>query len=430
MVAWGLVLALGVLGPGMLRAQDDTASGFKPVPWLTLGGELRSRSEASSSVNFEAGHEHFDSLSRLRLSAEVEASDWLHFDVELQDARTIAGRDADLIDANDNAADIRYAFADVGKLKGHGLVVRVGRQPLSFGDERLIGADDPWSNYGRRFDGVRATWNAEHWHADLFSATLAQPLAHRLDSFSAAERVSGAAFRWSSEKRHISFEPYVFWTRQRQPLAGTETPGQWNLWTPGARAAFDLPLGLSFSGEGALQRGSAVGDSVSAWAGSAKLARRLGKSDTSPQVSASYSYASGDRDPNDHKQGTFDDLYPAGYDDCGLNDPMVWRNVRNVSGGAEWQPRPKWRLVASLRDYWLASRHDGFYVDEASYFRYAPQATSSHLGTVFSVGAQYKPSTFWEIALGYGRFFAGSYMRQSGDGVPANNGFLSWTFHI
>jgi hypothetical protein len=430
-MAWaGAVLSLCVWGPWRLSAQDNADSGYRALPRLHLVAELRNRSEAASSVDFEADHRHFDALSRLRLSAEVEARDWLSFDVELQDARTLAGRDADLIETNDNAADIRYAYVDVGKRHGHGLMLRLGRQPLSFGDERLIGADDPWSNRGRRFDGARAIWNGDQWHGELFSATLTPALVHRLDPVRTGERASGGALSWSSARHHATLESYVFWMRQHQPLPGADTPGQWNIWTPGVRLAFDLPLSFSFAGETALQAGAAVGEPIRAWAGTARLARRLGQSDTAPQVNAAYSYASGDRNPGDHRQGTFDDLYPAGYDDCGMTDPMVWRNIRNVSLGAQWEPRPKWHLVSQVRNYWLATVRDGFYVDEGSYFRYAPQASSSHVGTVFSAGARYEPSPYWDLAAGYGRFFAGSYMRQSGDGVPANSGFVSWTFHI
>ena len=96
------------------RWQPRTApdSGFKPAPWLRLGAEVRSRTEAASGINFEADHNHLDLLSRVRLSAEVKALDWLKFDVEFQDARTLAGRDIDLYQAQ----QIRRTYATLSRI--------------------------------------------------------------------------------------------------------------------------------------------------------------------------------------------------------------------------------------------------------------------------------------------------------------------------
>lgn len=243
------VLAQILCGPPV-RAQDDPS--LRPLRWLRLGAEARSLGEAASGVNFDRGHKHLSSLSTVRLSAEVEVRDWLRFSAEFQDARVTAGGDADLQEADADPADIRYAFVEIGRQSRRGWSLRLGRQPLSFGDELLIAADEAWSNCGQRFDGVRASWTGARWKWDLFSATLAPALPGRLDPVRPDDRASGVYGQWSSRARRLSIAPYVFRVRKSQPFPQTGTPAQWNLWTPGVRLTADLPLGLGFSGENAV----------------------------------------------------------------------------------------------------------------------------------------------------------------------------------
>ena len=49
-----------------------------------------------------------------------------------------------------------------GDPKAFPLTLKVGRQILSYGDERLIGAFD-WNNFGRTFDAVKLPWEAKTW---------------------------------------------------------------------------------------------------------------------------------------------------------------------------------------------------------------------------------------------------------------------------
>lgn len=68
-------------------------------------------------------------------------------------------------------------------------------------------------------------------------------------------------------------------------------------------------------------------------------------------------------------------------------------------------------------------------MDEGSWIRLDPSATSSHLGAQINALVRYRKSSHWEIAAGYARFFDGAYLRETGVSAPANKGFLgvTWT---
>ena len=128
----------------------------------------------------------------------------------------------------------------------------------------------------------------------------------------------------------------------------------------------------------------------------------------------SYSFASGDKNPSDRKIGTFNDLHPAGYNECGFLEPFSWRNIRDLRAGAAWQIKGNWRMVANAHSYWLATVRDGVYVDEGPYVAYNPDARSSRLGARILAMTSHPLSSHADIAFGYAKFFAADYLRKFG----------------
>jgi hypothetical protein len=74
---------------------------------------------------------------------QLKPADWLTFYVQGQDAREIASDRADipgLLGAEgDNPFDLRQLYVEIGDAKVSPLSLKVGRQVLLYGDQRLIG---------------------------------------------------------------------------------------------------------------------------------------------------------------------------------------------------------------------------------------------------------------------------------------------------
>lgn len=127
---------------------------------VTLGGQLRPRTELLHPVELRTGSgsesdrtEIFTSM-RTRLSAlvEWERSDITGF-VQLQDVRLFGEEGSTLGDFSADGLDMHQAWVQLGDFDD-GLGLRVGRQELALGEERLIGAVD-WTQQARAFDGAR-----------------------------------------------------------------------------------------------------------------------------------------------------------------------------------------------------------------------------------------------------------------------------------
>lgn len=134
-----------------------------------------------------------------------------------------------------------------------------------------------------------------------------------------------------------------------------------------------------------------------------------------------YNFASGDRDPADGRHGTFDDLYPAGFNKYGITDPFAWRNIRYPAVGVEMPVTRRWTIYRLFR---LASLHDGLYPGGDQSLVRNPAATSTKVGSHVLVAAGYSRSDCWRLYAGYGYLFPGAYLRQSGYLTPLRTAYL------
>ena len=117
-------------------------------------------------------------LHRVRLGLMIKPTDWLKIYAQGQDSREINSDRPDfpgLLGAEgDDSFDLRQGYVAIGNPKQFPLTLKVGRQILSYGDERVLGAFD-WNNIGRTFDAVKLCWEQKGWSLDAFAASVVVP---------------------------------------------------------------------------------------------------------------------------------------------------------------------------------------------------------------------------------------------------------------
>lgn len=123
---------------------------------LQISGELRQRSEYRQNADFDSrlGDEQIFVLQRLRLGLHWNFPNQLAAFVQMQDSR-LWGEEGSTTQPLNNT-DVHQAYFEMQRLAGKPLHVRLGRQEMKFGSQRLVGVND-WNNVGRAFDGVRFT---------------------------------------------------------------------------------------------------------------------------------------------------------------------------------------------------------------------------------------------------------------------------------
>src|SRR5437773_2001449 len=156
------------------------------TPWLQVRGEFRARVEGFTGGGFADNSDAYW-MDRFRLNAMVSPTESVKLVVQVQDARafdkTIGSQAAPLRDT----LDLRMAYGELGSTN----TVRIGRQELVFGEQRLLGHVS-WLNAGRTFDGARVTLKRNGLQVDAVAASVVTILPHGFDKSGYGNGLYGA----------------------------------------------------------------------------------------------------------------------------------------------------------------------------------------------------------------------------------------------
>jgi hypothetical protein len=382
--------------------------------WLRVTGELRSRVEAPTALNFQEDRNDAGVLIRTRLNALLAPRPWLRFSGEFQDVRA-GGFNPPVAGSIANRFDLRQAYIDLGAVEGRGWSLRVGRQALKYGKGRLVW-DPDWGNAGRTFDAVRLTAAGQGARVDLFAASVVVPLDRRFDRSDTSNMlygVYGTLERWG---KLLRLEPYVFVKSNaiaRNELGGT---GALDLYSAGGRALGVLSETVDWEAEMVFQTGRVAALPVRASGGVWVLGWQTGKRRWQPRISISYTYASGDDQPRDGVKRTFDTLYPTTHMRNGATDRVGWANIHDRLLQSEWKLSPKWKWTAGAHDFRLATTEDALYSSSGAALFRNPRASSGHVGFELFGVSEYALSRTMNLGAGYARLFRGAFLRECGRG--------------
>jgi hypothetical protein len=394
--------------------------------WLRVRSEFRERMEGFENSGFVDTRDDLYWLTRVRINAALTPSPALSFQVQVQDARVAKKTVGPTGTPFKAPLDVRMAFADVGSGKSP-LTVRVGRQELAFGEQRLVGHLN-WTNAARTFDAARVTLRTPAFQVDAFGASVVRIMDGAFDRSGNGNRFAGAYAATPKLLPRASVEPYVFWRRdvnQRSERGGLGTLLQT---TVGARVAGVLPARFDYGVEMAAQRGSLDADELDAWAGHWQLRHALPGA-SGVRAIAEYNFASGDDNPADGIRGTFDQLYPTGHDKLGLGDQVGWRNIHHVRAGFDFTPIAALPVTASYHSWWLANVHDGLYAASGALLaRALAAATNRHVGQEIDVQVTRALTPQIQLAAGYAHMFTGAFLKQATPGASYSHPFVMVTY--
>ena len=379
-------------------------------------------------------------LSRIRLHAGYH-DDWWGAYVEGQsswatsdhraayaDVPAIAGTTKTLgYGPESDQLDLHQGFVTVGNQKEFPLTLKVGRQEMSYGEERLIGAFD-WNNIGRAFDEAKLRW-ADTWGSvDAFTGMPVVPREGQFDMPNNQDWLSGVYATLTPIPKTI-LEGYFLARNASRSAVSTFSdpefpqPTARDVYTIGGRLKskpgelwnFDYTL------EGAYQFGdfaptaTAARENQSAFMFVSELGYTFADLWAKPRLGAEFDYASGSDGNGTH--GTFDMLYPTPHKFLGSMDLFSLQNLQDLGANITLKPAKRLTVTVLGNAYWLADTHDYLYNAAG-----APRTTAGYsnhstynpfVGTEVTVIAGYAVTKFALVEAGYGHFFSGDYVDQS-----------------
>jgi hypothetical protein len=372
-------------------------------------------------------------LHRIRLGIEWQPLPWLHVSVQGQDVRESYSDRADIPlqegAEGDDAFDLRLASLEFGDPQQ--LSFKLGRQLLSYGDERLVGPLE-WLNFSRTFDAAKLHYQQQCWWVDGFVSSVVRlheshfNVSDFTDTQNPRHQVFSGLYFSSSLLPVQTTDLYAFHLHEESAEGGTD------FLTLGTRFKGD-PLklaGWDYTFELAGQSGRVLGQDLKAYASHLEGGHNWLDSAWKPRLGVEYSFGSGDGNSLDGKTTTFQNLFPTNHPPYGFMDTMSWQNMHNLVLRLAAQPHPKVKTTMDLHGFWLANTADAWYrANGTTRVRDITPDAGSYAGAELDFTINAKLNKHLDMLLGYSHFFAGSYLDDTGAGDDADFAYLMLTLN-
>lgn len=334
--------------------------------------------------------------------------------------------------------DLHQAFVTVGNLKEFPLSAKVGRQELSYGEECLVGAFG-WNNIGRVFDAAKVRWQADWVGVDLFAGRVVIPEDGQFNVSNDYDWFSGVYASSAKLPKH-TVDAYFFARNASSEAATAEPSPQFpqpsarDIYTFGARLKSKPgelgPWDYLFDAAGQFgdfrdPRAGASEDRLGheAFMLVAQSGYTFREAWATPRLGFEYAFGSGDRDPQDRRHQTFENLFPTNHKFYGYGDFLSLQNLHNMRLILQGKPHPHVSVAVEGHLFWLAETGDSFYNAGGV----ARGGTAPTPGTGYGVNPSYDPfvgseldviagwamTRFAQLEAGYTHFFHGEYVAES-----------------
>ncbi|MDC8446402.1 MAG: alginate export family protein [Nitrosomonas sp.] len=419
--------------------ETDIFDPVKRIPiasdWLlSFGGNFwyRYMHETDARLNETDLNNNYH-LIRTRVHADLWYRDRVRLFTEFIDARSF---DSELPPSgiDRNHTDILNLFTDIRLADTNGPVyVRVGRQELLYGSQRLISTLD-WANTRRTFQGVKTFWRNDAIDLDAFWVRPMRTEKGDFDNWDTKQNFWGL---WSTIKPrpdHL-IDLYYLGLDNRHAVSDANTAagnimlGDTLVHTLGGRLAgnFDRIL---YELEGMYQFGERSRLDVSAFAVATGVGYQL-PLPMNPNIWIRYDFASGDSNPQDGRSNTFNHLFPFGHYYLGYIDLVGRQNIHDINAQITLQPQPWFTFIAQYHRYYLANERDFLYnAGGVPLLRDPTGQSGSHIGDGADFLANFHIARHHDVIVGYSKLFSGDFIENQRPGINADLLYVQYNFRF
>ncbi len=390
---------------------------------VSVGGQLRVRWEHWDNFGFDPAADDDFVLVRFRLHGDLQYSDRFRIFVEGKSAdateRDLPGgrRTVDV-----DTLALQNAFLE---MKVHDrIVLRPGRQELLYGRQRLVSPLD-WANARRTFDGGKVMWTDNEWKVDAFWVRPVEVRKYRYNKTDTDTDFFGVYAVRSYPEHGLAMDVYVLGLDRDDAMFG-EVSAREERYTVGLRLAGQPAPGfLDFDIEGGYQFGDHGDNDIDALFFASELGASFVEWPAAPRVHVGFDYASGDRDPDDGKLKTFNQLYPLGHAYLGHIDLVGRQNVVAYRAGLTLNPFDALRVHVTAHHFRRASTEDALYNAAGAVVRAGDEGTEAEIGTELDVRMIWSVTPKTSALVGASRLWAGDFIRESGSDKDISFLYLS-----
>ena len=396
--------------------------------YLSFGGEVRERFETYKNEEFSANPNADNAylLQRYLFHADYHPAECLRVFGELQSSLE-GGRPGGPRPTDRDAIDIHQLFADlVGKVSQDGqLTLRIGRQEMSYGWERLIAAREGPNNR-RAFDEVRLLYKQNAVSVDAWFSSPVEVDQGQFDDQNVRDVWFWGVYATVPCPSLRGMQLDLYYLGLSNPHAVfNQGAGREEAHTVGTR--FFGTLGhWDVNDEAIYQFGQFGSGAVNAWSVAIDHGFTLKNLWSRPRLGLRAAIASGDSSPSDADLQTFNPLFVRGnyFSEAGFLSPQ---NFIDLFPSLRINPDPKLTAELGLDIHWRENLGDGIYQPGGSVIFRGNSNFARFVGSELVLGMAWQVNRHIRFSGAYSHFFAGQFIHQS-NGEDADFGALWLTF--
>lgn len=406
---------------------------------LDIGGSIRFRMMNETNKNYAAyvrrgKRDSQDAflLQQYLVHANLRYQDVFRLFIEGIHAQ-VTGRQTRALGIDENFYDFHQLFIDIKPFgSGTPLTLRVGRQELLYGKQRLI-SPLGWANTRRRFDAAKLMYKSEQWDIDGFYArpvpvNRAESLDRKLDEYNEDQHFFGVYSTYKGWDNH-GLDLYYLVLLDHRPRANSAgISSNLTLHTFGSRfwgkqGPWDYEI------EGAMQIGHHGGDEVFAWMVAMEGGYTFAEVPMKPRLALGFDWATGDSDPLDNQHNTFNQLFPLSHAYHGYLDQVARQNVLGPHIKLSFKPCKNVKMAIAYHHFFLDQNGDALYNAGGVPVRRDPRGNSgSAVGGEMDITTAWKIDTHQKVLFGWSHLWPGTFIDKTGDNDEVDLIYLQYVF--
>ena len=398
------------------RATKYQPLSTRPNVYLSIGGDIRYQYLKFNNENWGETPNDEDGylLTRYLAHADFHAGKKFRIFVQLQSSLA-SGMKEDPSPVDENQLDLHQAFIDVVPFsnKYNSLTIRIGRQELLYGSQRLVAVRDGPNNR-QSFDAAKLMYAHKDWKGDLFFSHYVRSSPKIFDDgFNKSTKFWGAYIVKNKLPviKNIDLYYMGIW---KQKAMFDDGMGKEQRHSIGARI-WNNKNGARYDIEGLYQFGKFDDKEISAWTFSINAGYKFEEVKLKPELGLKTEFISGNKQYDDGRIQTFNPLFPrGGY--FGLVSLIGPVNLVDVHPSVAFDLSNKLLLDMDCDIFYRQSKNDGIYGPNVALIYSGKNTTSKTIGSQFSADLIYTPNNFLFFRGEFTWFKAGNFLREVGPG--------------
>jgi hypothetical protein len=414
--------------------QQKKVSVQKGKSEFKMSGNYRTRGEVQNGYNVKTyGVSETETflLSRLRLDLEYLYGNQWKFVTQFQDARVSGSSfsDADFTGKNNpfhDPFDINNLFVLFSPSEK--LEFTIGRQAVNMANRRVFGPGS-WGNTGRYiWDAVNVKFANEYFSTRLLAG---YNIVHEPGIFPNRNRESTNAFAWYNTINKLPFQLDMFYVYKfdNSGKYSGETGKKGNLHSNYLGLQFQKDVNrLSVLFLGSYQFGKYAADNISAFGTVTQIGYSF-PSFLNSKVMFSHIYGSGDSNPEDGRNQTFDGIYSGADTDLySWMNFSFWKNTQQFR--FDWEANFTKAIIfrTEYHAFFLDKEKDAWYFPGKAMRRDTEGLSGNFIGHELDFVIRAKLTSWVQFLGGYCFFTPGEFVKNTGESLTAQWAFGELTF--